>query len=1421
MIRCLRSLSTYVLSATLLCGASAMAQDAAPAARIVSPINERQLVPLKGTVHPLANARNDRGAAPDEMKLERVHLLLTRSAAQESALRQTIAEMHTPGTASYHKWLTPAQFGAQFGPSGQDIATVENWLTSQGFSVTGVSAGKQTIEFSGNVAQFRQAFHTQIHQYMVDGQMRTANVSDPQIPAALAPVVGGFASLNNFPAKSNSVVMGKAAYDPKTDQATPQWTTGSAGTMPSFALSPQDYAVQYDLNPLYASGTNGSGQTIAIVNESNVDVGVVNSFRALFGLPVNPPQVIIDGYDPGVNGINNPNGPNGAAVEAYLDVEWAGAVAPDATIDLVIAGDTALESGLNLAAEHAVYSDVAPVLSVSFGGCEANNRSAIKLIGPLWEEAAAQGQTVLVSAGDGGSAGCDNFDFSPYASYGLGVNALGSTPWNVSVGGTDFYYSQYNGTSAVLNTQLGTYWNLTPSNTTPAVSIKGVIPEQPWNSSQYGLDIDNAYLLYGSTNIQAGSGGASVVWQKPVWQSGAGVPADGARDLPDLSLFAANGSNLSFYPVCAADGYCQPVASGGTVQVTATGGTSAATPAFAGMMALVNQLYGPQGQADFVLYPMAAQFPAAFHDVTVGANTVPCDLTDATPNCIAVSNPNTGMGITEGEIGTGTTADYNAGPGYDMASGLGTIDANQMVSNWAKVKFAATTTTLTASQTSFAHGTPITLSGTVTTASGTPSGDVALLSDSTDTNSQGNMFFNLNGGAYSGTNNYLPGGSYNIWAQYGGDSVNGMSASAKVPITVTPEASTTRVRIVNMLGLALRPGTTNLPYGTQLIADAQSMPTVYYNQCILPPTPPSSCANGYENPTGGVTFTDNGTAIGTAVTNAEGDAEYNAAFGVGSHSLAAKYAGDNSYGASSSAAMTFSVVRDVPLMSITAHSTPGGSSLVQGGEPIVFQILVDNSANFGAYASNGNPLVTPAASPTGTVTFTGFPGGPYTGTLSTNTDTNYMQPEGAAIVTVPAGTPPGNYTVAASYSGDGNYEPRTENGSILVLPAAGLISTTTAALTGTISTTSSVITVSGTVTGQPGQPAPTGKVEIFVNSYFGGIFSIGSSGGDVSTYSAQLSGNIFAPGSNLIVVQYIGDSVYNESAATVNPIQGAGADFTLQTSAQTVPVTAGSSVSVTINLTPVMQFADSVNLSCAAVPGVTCSITPSVRLAPGAGSSATLTITAEADTANLSYSVPITATNSTGAYVHTLAVQGVVSGSPAGTRSFFLSSNIPSLNMIAGIGANSSTTITVWPLGGYSGTVNLVCAVKASGSAVAPACSLSRPSLSIGGTTPQTTTLSVITTQYAVARNQPRQLFWPAAGGSALALALFFTVPRRRRNWLAMMVLLALTVSFAGLGCSNNSTLAPPATSAGTYTVTVTGTSGSLTLTSAVQVNVR
>jgi subtilase family serine protease len=1165
--RLLRTITPVIVASAVLCALpftslSAQTTSSLVTTRITQPIDNNSVVTLKGMVHPLANAANDRGAAPESMQLDRLQVVFKRSAAQEAALQQLIQEQNVPGSPSYHKWLTPAQFGAEFGPSDQDVATIKSWLESQGFNIGSVESGKQVLDVSGSVAQFSNAFHTQIHKYEVNGETHYANATNPKIPAALAPVFGGFVSLNNFRIKSQARYLGKATYDPKTGQSTPQWTYGNSSGI-ALLLAPADFALQYDL----PSTITGTGQTIAIINDSNINVALVNQFRTLFGLPANPPQVIVDGNDPGVDGINNPDGPNYDSVEAYLDTEWSGAVAPNATIDLVVSGDTALESGLILAAEHAVYSNVAPVISLSFGACEQSLGSFNAYLNDLWEQAAAQGITVMVSTGDSGSAGCDS-PSQYYATGGLAVNGFGSTPYNVAVGGTDFYYAS--GSSSI-----GNYWNTTPSQN-PALSLKTRVPEQPWNDSQYGSNIIDYYNTISggtATTIAGGGGGASSCetgtpitgsystctggYLKPAWQTGPGVPSDNVRDVPDVSLFAADGLNGSYYPICAGDGDCQPASGTNLMQISGVGGTSASSPAFAAIMALVNQQYGRQGQADTILYPLAKQYPAAFHDVTAGTNAEPCAYSSASsnsPNCTSVSNPIT---VTDPNLGAATEGElsgYSAGVGYDRATGLGSVDASVLISDWNKVTLSTTSVSLTPSQASFAHGTAITINGTVT-GTGTPTGNVALMTDSPLLNSQGvglstwfnagQSTFKLNSsGAYTGSVNSLPGGTYDIWGQYGGDSNYAAGTSAKTQVTVTPEASGIYFNALtpsSSSGYSTNPSGSAFAYGTQILLSglvAPSSQLTAYENCI---SGTATTCPSFEFPTGTVTFSDSGTAINTAVINSEGEAEYAppAAFSIGSHSVTAGYSGDSSYNASSASAITFTVAKATPTIFLTT-----ANATVNAGQSITLTVLVE---------SNGVGLA-----PTGSVTISGGPSGtPTSATLSPTVDPFHNTTAGVATITIPAsataaratmpaplnhsdgwlagggaalacillfgipardrrwrnmlglivialvtatfgigcgsgsgsnsgfggGTTKGTYTINVIYSGDSNYNTVTGSTSITISAASTLqTSTTSVTSTSTAPTTTAAVGVSVSVAGVSGHAAPTGTVVLYSGS---------------------------------------------------------------------------------------------------------------------------------------------------------------------------------------------------------------------------------------------------------------------------------------------------------------------------------------------------
>ncbi len=1502
----LRSLPLCMLASVFLYPVSSLAQQVAPAARILNPVDESNLVTLTHTVNPLANAANDRGAAPDGMMLDRLQLVLERGPAQEAALHQLLAQQNTPGSPSYHQWLTPTQFGAQFGTADQDISTVETWLGNHGFSITKVNPGKGTLEFSGSVAQLRDAFHTQIHKYAVNGETHYANATDPQIPAALAPVIAGFSSLNNFRPKPYIHKLGEASFNPTTRQVTPSWTQAS-GAGVYYVLAPGDFAVQYDLNPLYAQGINGSGQTIAIINDSNINIDLVNQFRSLFSLSANPPQVIIDGNDPGVDGINNPDGPNYDSTEAYLDVEWAGTVAPNATIDLVVAADTPIEEGLILAAEHAVYSNIAPVVSISFGSCESGLGSTNAFLSGLWEQAAAQGQTVMVSSGDSGSAGCDDSDTQEYAVSGQAVNGFASTAYNVAVGGTDFYYTDY----ATGAASVATYWNSSATQL-PAVSLQKYIPEQPWNDSQFGLNAFNQYALEETTSISGGGGGASNAaicsstynpttgvcggtlsgYPKPSWQTGTGVPSDGVRDLPDVSLFSANGSNYSFYPICATDGDCQSPTSGNQVQIYGVGGTSASAPAFAGIMALVNQRYGPQGQADTVLYPLAMQFPASFHDVAVGSNSVPCEYAPTvSTNCISVTSPITlaSAGVTEGQIGTGTTPEYNAGAGYDEASGLGTIDANQLVSNWAKVKLATTTTTMTPSSTSFAHGTAVTISGAVTSGSGTPSGDVALMTDSTEPNEQGQTFFTLSGGSYTGSTTSLPGGTYHIWAQYGGDYTNGFSTSAKTQITVTPETPGMNFNIFSpysstgYYNSSSNPGT-SVDYGTQLSLSAEVAPVSdlpALQNCVITNTGCSSLK--YTQPTGTVTFADSSTTIDTAVVNAEGDAEYNAPFAVGTHSVVATYNGDQSYGKYTSTAIPFTVIKDTPNLVPYASASTSSQQVINGpNQPLVITIAVLNGAQSNV-ATSTNVFPVPVLPPTGTVTATGFPSGVNTSAPLVAAVDPFIQGgtqavQGVANFTVPAGTTSGNYNVTFCYSGDSNYFGLSgSNCPIYSIPIVNTNgdgyknSVTTATMSGSLSP-NSTITVTGTVTGvsgsgAPGSPVATnpGYILVYSSGYYVAEVLVTPGSGVVSNFSFPLSSQTLLQGSNLITLQYTGDSVYNPSAYTLNggaAISSPLSDFSLVPNSTIVPVTAGSNGTDTINATSVNGFTGAVSLTCAATAPVTCAVTPNPTLTSDGTSTSTLTVTAPSGTVNGNYDVLITGKDPTNEFVHTLSITAAVSGTTSGTAGFTIA-NSGNITLAGGATTGNTSTIAVTPTNGFTGPVNLSCAVTTAPTGATNPVTCSIPSSlevtgvgavsvnvtanSVAATTPGTYVIQVTATSgsisestnvsvavsvpsFTLSSNQNISVVQGVNSGNTSTISVTptngftgtvgLTCAVTPTSGTSIPTCALSPTSVAAGGTSTLTVTTTGTTTTGAYVVTVTGTSGSIVETTQVNVQV-
>ncbi len=658
-----RSLSTRRLAGVLLfCCASALSLSAQVRSRITEAANNSSTVRLPRTTHPLATAANDIGRADASLPMERMLLHLTSSAGQETAIESLLAAQHDPTSPSYHQWLTPAQFGQQFGVAQADLNTVTGWLESQGFTVNAVAAGRRSIEFSGTASQVEQAFHTEMHRYSVNGVEHVANSTDISIPSALAPVVGGVVSLHNFRSHPLHKVI---ARHPLTDL--------SGG---SNALSPYDFATIYDVAALWNLNFDGTGQTVAVAGRTNINPTDIATFRSTFGLPGNNTQVVVNGTNPGIVSSDE-------ETEADLDVEWSGAVAKGATIKFVVSASTNSSDGVDLSDQYIVNNNLAPVLSLSFGGCEAQNGSSNSFYNNLWQQAAAQGISVFVAAGDSGSAGCDldysstrsGADNTAPASHGFGVNGLASTPYNVAVGGTEFNDSA----------SPSTYWN-TSNGSGNESSARSYIPEVVWNESSYTVGAANNSLL-------AGAGGVSELYATPAWQTGTGVPTSdpGAsiqhhRYLPDVSLSAAGHDGYLIYQ----EG-----------QLELVSGTSASTPSFAGLMAIIDQYSsGRNGNPNTRFYPLATQYPSLFHDVTSGTNAVPC--VGGSPDCSSTRTSTTG-------VMTG----YSAAPGYDLASGLGSVDAYALALKWSNAPAPLSITSLSPNpMTASASNQTLTINGT-------------------------------------------------------------------------------------------------------------------------------------------------------------------------------------------------------------------------------------------------------------------------------------------------------------------------------------------------------------------------------------------------------------------------------------------------------------------------------------------------------------------------------------------------------------------------------------------------------------------------------------------------------------------------------------------------------------------------------------
>ena len=627
----------YVVIAGFL--AFALTATSQTQSRIIRQLDNGERTVVSGA-HPMARSEFDRGPTAGSMKIERAAIVFKLSPAQQSALDKLLAEQQDPKTPNYHRWLTPEQYAERFGMSEEDLAKVSAWLKSQGLTVDGYSRARTELFFSGAAAQVARAFQTEFRNYQADDEIRFANARRISVPAALSGVVLGFRGFDSFRPR------------PRARAVKPNFTSHVTGT---HFLAPGDFATIYNI----PSGFDGTGQTIAVAGQTDINFSDIDAFRSAAGLPArtasNVQKILIPSGGSGFKDADE--------VEADLDLEWSNGVAKNATILYVYAGANSTTKNVFDALQFAIDQNVAPVVSTSYGNCEANLKGFVQTLQQVAQQANSQGQTITAASGDAGAADCESAT-AKSATHGLAVDSPASLPEVTGIGGSEFTgdaAGTVTGTAPNTDVTATKFWAGTGGAADSISSALSYIPEMAWNDTAAG------------GGLSATGGGASMVFSKPSWQTSAGVPADGSRDVPDVSLSAS--PNHDPYLICS-----QSFFAGKTPAVTscssgfrasdgnlaAVGGTSVGAPAFAGIVAILNQAKGSAGLGNInpTLYSLAASAPNSFHDITTGDNKVAC--TSLSTNCPA---------------GT-TSIGFSAGTGYDLVTGLGSVDGGALIGSF-------------------------------------------------------------------------------------------------------------------------------------------------------------------------------------------------------------------------------------------------------------------------------------------------------------------------------------------------------------------------------------------------------------------------------------------------------------------------------------------------------------------------------------------------------------------------------------------------------------------------------------------------------------------------------------------------------------------------------------------------------------------
>lgn len=883
---------------------------------ITQTIDRSRLVPTRGAVHREVATAQDLGARDPSAAMEHIQLVLQRPRERQAAFDAEVEALHQPGNPSYHQWLTPEAIGTEFGPSVADIAALTGYLQSEGFTVNVVGKSGMFVDFTGTVAQVQQTFHTEIHNLrLATGEVRHSAVRDAQLPEALAPLVSGFLSLSNI--TPHPTVVPARTPIPAPGNASPDNTSGG-----NYDVGAQDFYTIYNENPLLSGGITGSGITIALLEETDITTSDVTNFRTTMGVvPATPSLTVMHGSgaitcsDPGVTS-------KGEEGEAVLDTEWAGAVAPRATLLFMTCASTSSTAGIFLSAEAVIDNNLATTMSLSYGNTEVGDASDNTFLSNLWEQATAQGETVVVSAGDAGSGNTDDQN-QPIASHGLAVNGLGSTLYNVSAGGTDFqdYYNELEGDTSFNRSH---YWRAT--NQAGDSSALSYAAETTWNDT-CASSILSFYEEGGNTDPNAfcstgqflatggGGGGVSILQPRPSWQNGTvfGIPPTSTynfRLLPDVSLFASNGLWTH-----ALDYFQSDVSK---TNLQRAGGTSFVSPQLAGVFALIAQKTGERlGQPNYVLYNMAGvEYGTTSYTAGTTCNgsgtssNVGTTTTVPTNTCIFydIETSNISQACTPGSLNcytstgsagilsTSTTSAqpaYSASAGFDLATGIGSLNIANLVNNWQNAAAGGVTYTptvsVTATSASYTYGLPsaITYKATVSGPGSFPTGSVTF-SGSPTISTIGNDALVASAGCSSGatctestTQAFTPAGtlaagSYTITGTYLTTNENYASGSGTTALTVNPQTPTVNVSAAS------------IPFGT---ATANFSANIVYTGSGIAPT-------------GGLTFkVDSGTVVTATCVGSSSPltctySGYNTSgLAVGAHTITATTIADGNYAA--------------------------------------------------------------------------------------------------------------------------------------------------------------------------------------------------------------------------------------------------------------------------------------------------------------------------------------------------------------------------------------------------------------------------------------------------------------------------------------------------------------------------------------------